>query len=251
MLTDLSGFYLKIGQVFATKADLLPAAYPKSLRQLFDACSPAPYSTVLRTLRRELGADVVASSFSYIDPTPLATATIAQVHRAILADGSAVVVKVQHVGMEALMRSDIANMLRVVDALEALNLDLNFDQKSILKEYQAQVPFEFDFLRERAALERITASIANGCPTTRVRCPRAYPLLSTKRVLTMQFMDGPAFSVLQRALEPRPDGSRRPPPPGCSPEDFSKMMRELLTAFGQQIFVERLFHSDPHPCVCH
>ena len=67
----------QVGQVFATKAELLPPAYPRKLRALFDACTPAPFAVVRRTVERELGAPL-EQLFAYVDPTPLATATIAQ-----------------------------------------------------------------------------------------------------------------------------------------------------------------------------
>ncbi len=116
----------QVGQVFATKAELVPAAYPRRLRALFDACQPAPWATVRRTIERELGAPL-ETLFAFVDPKPLATATIAQVrgaarrskaplsrqrarsraprrrqvHRGRLHDGREIVVKVQHEGMEA------------------------------------------------------------------------------------------------------------------------------------------------------
>lgn len=102
--------------MFATKAELLPAAYPRRLRALFDDCEAAPFSRVRRTIERELGAPLEAL-FAHVDPVPLATATIAQVHRARLHDGRDVVVKVQHHGMEVRapkrmhLRSDVADAL--------------------------------------------------------------------------------------------------------------------------------------------
>jgi len=245
LLVELSGFYLKVGQVFATKADLLPPAYPRALRRLFDACPAAPLWEVRRTLERELGAPLSAL-FASFEAAPLATATVAQVHRAVLADGRLVAVKVQHEGMEALMRSDISNMLRVCELLERCRLDLNFDQVSILREYRTQVPLEFDFDRERGLLARIGAAIAVDCPESAVACPAPVAGRCSRRVLTMEFMDGQPLSRLHAALEAaRAAGA--PVPPGASPAEMGTLVTRLLQSFGHQIFALGVFHSDPHP----
>jgi len=228
--------------VFATKADLIPPQYPRQLRRLFDACTPASFKVVRRTLERELGAPL-ESLFAEIDPEPLATATIAQVHRGRLHDGRQIVVKVQHEGMERLMGGDLRNMRRVCELLEWAQFDLNFDQVSVMREYEEQVPLEFDFTRERAMLERIGGSSARHS-SGRVSSPASVPHLCTRRVLTMEFMDGVPFSRLQQALDaPEP----RRLPPGASPAEMGAMLTDLLVAFGHQIFEEGVFHSDPHP----
>jgi len=238
-----SGFYLKVGQVFATKADVLPPQYPRVLRRAFDECPPASFKAIKRTLERELGAPL-ATLFASIDPKPLATATIAQVHTATLHDGTRVAVKVQHDGMERVMRSDLTNMLRVALFLERMKFDLNFDQVSVIREYQVQVPLEFDFCRERDLLQRIGADI--GVHTKgKVTCPRTVDKLCTRRVLTMEFMDGCSFSSLQRSLDA--EHAQLKLPPGAAPAEMAAMVTDLLRCYGHQIFTLGVFHSDPHP----
>ena len=268
MLNELGGFYAKVGQVvrggrfacrrvhtslilrrlshqFASKGDLLPPAYIRRLRTLFDKCPPASFASVKRTIERELKRPV-ASLFASLDPLPLATATIAQVHRATLFDGTRLAVKVQHRGQEARMRSDIASMCLVCRAVAALKLDLNFDQVSIMREYAEQIPLEFDFDREREALVSVGGSLAAALPALRLRCPSAIPRLCTRRVLTMTFLDGVPVSALQRRLEAARCAGQ-PPPPGCSPSEVGAAYTTLLTAYGHMIFCLGVFHSDPHP----
>jgi aarF domain-containing kinase len=232
-----------VGQVFATKADVLPPQYPRVLRNAFDACPPAAFSTVKRTLERELGAPV-ETLFAHIDPQPLATATIAQVHAAQLHDGTRVAVKVQHDGMERVMRSDLLNMLRVSEFLQWAQFDLNFDQVSIIREYQVQVPLEFDFCRERRLLTAIGTEIEANTQG-RVTSPRPVERLCSRRVLTMQFMDGVSFSALQRSMDATHEQLK--PAAGTSPGEMTAMVTDLLRSFGHQIFTLGVFHSDPHP----
>jgi len=240
-----------VGQVFATKAELLPAAYPRKLRSLFDNCEAAPFARIRRTIEAELGAPL-ETLFAHIDPVPLATATIAQVHRGRLHDGRDIVVKVQHHGMERTMRSDITNMLRVCRFLEWAKLDLNFDQVSIMHEYKEQVPLEFDFCREAELLQRIGGALRSGMPGCRVVVPDLVAERSTRRVLCLEFMQGVPFSAMQRAVDPThalqgPAGDAASLPPGAAPREMDAMVRDLLDSFGHQIFVQGVFHSDPHP----
>jgi hypothetical protein len=147
-----------------------------------------------------------------------------------------------------MMKSDITNMLRVCRFLDWAGLDLNFDQVSIMQEYEQQVPLEFDFCREAALLTRIGAALRAGAPAVAVDCPTAVPALSTRRVLTLEFMHGVPFSALQRALDAAPSGA--PPallPPGAAPAEMAAMLTSLLESFGHQIFIQGVFHSDPHP----
>eukprot|EP00854_Cymbomonas_tetramitiformis_P021756 gene21756-26170_t len=158
MLVQLSGFYVKVGQVFAAKADLLPVEYIRVLHSLLDSCPPEPFSAIARTVERELGAPL-KDLFATFEETALATATIAQVHQARTLAGELVVVKVQRPNMQRLMTGDMTNMLLVSSWLERRGLDLKFDHVACLREYREQVPLEFDFTREVKMLSNITRSL--------------------------------------------------------------------------------------------
>ena len=186
MILELGGFYLKVGQVFATKSDLLPPQYVAALKSVFDDCPPVPASKIDSILRKEFGNKPVSAVFKSFDTNALASATIAQVHVAhVDVDGkdTKVAVKVQNPGSERLMRMDMANMLFVSTFMDSLRVSLPFDHTSILKEYRTQVPLEFDFKRESAMLTLIGDAIHGKVPD--VETPRVIPGLCTKRVVTV------------------------------------------------------------------
>jgi aarF domain-containing kinase len=155
-----------------------------------------------------------------------------------------------------MMKSDITNMLRVCRFLDWAGLDLQFDQVSIMEEYETQVPLEFDFCREASLLSRIGGALRAGAPSVAVDCPAAVSSHSTRRVLTLEFMDGVPFSALQRAVDNGGGASSsssassalgKPLPAGAAPEEMRALLTSLLASFGHQIFIQGVFHSDPHP----
>jgi aarF domain-containing kinase len=158
-----------------------------------------------------------------------------------------------------MMKSDITNMLRVCRFLDWAGLDLQFDQVSIMEEYETQVPLEFDFCREASLLSRIGGALRAGAPSVAVDCPAAVSSHSTRRVLTLEFMDGVPFSALQRAVDNGGGASSssastsassalaKPLPAGAAPEEMRAMLTSLLASLVHQIFIQGVFHSDPHP----
>ena len=263
MILELGGFYLKVGQVFATKSDLLPPQYIAALKSVFDDCAPVSSREIKKIVEKDLNGST-DELFAEFDSRPMATATIAQVHVARLRDAprTKVAVKVQVPGSERLMRMDMKNMLAVSEFADAHGARLPFDHSSILKEYRAQVPLEFDFERESQMLTLIGAAIKGRVPE--VTTPRAFEKLSSRRVLTMSFVDGePLGDIIQRALRATADG---PPgtPIGSSPGyhervaagmqtkhgvsvDGNALVARLAESYGTQIFGIGKFHSDPHP----
>ena len=264
MILELGGFYLKVGQVFATKSDLLPPQYIAALKSVFDDCAPADARAIVKIVEKDLGGSV-DSLFAEFDRAPMATATIAQVHVARLRDAprTKVAVKVQVPGSERLMKMDMRNMLAVSEfADDRLRVRLPFDHTSILKEYAIQVPLEFDFKREAQMLTVIGAAIQGRVPD--VTTPRAFERLSSRRVLTMSFVEGePLGDIIQRALRGSaggPPGSPISSSPGYHERaaagmqtkggvsvDGNALVARLVESYGTQIFGIGRFHSDPHP----
>lgn len=252
MLFDLHGFYVKVGQVFATKADLLPPAYIPALKSTLDACPESSFGRVRRMLERELGKKL-EDVFESVEHKPLAAATVAQVHRATMLDGRQVAVKVQHQGVERLMLSDIGNMLFVSETLEHMGLRLNFDHVSILHEYRKQVPVEFDFAREVEMMD--TAAVAlQKCSTDRVIVPAPLKEFCTNKVIVMDYIEGAPLSkhlAAVAAAKATTDGAYSVPAGVASSYESLRgdedVVRPLLEAFGHMIFREGKFHADPHP----
>ena len=272
LLRELSGFYLKVGQVFATKQDLFPPQYVRKLSFLYDACPPAPVDEVIQIVEQSLGKPLL-ELFEYFDYEPLATATVAQVHRArMMPTGQEVVVKVQRQGMEKLMRQDMGNMLFFAHFMHRLGFDLKIDQVSILREYQEQVPLEFDFKRESRLLDTVGCSIRRDLANASVVVPEFISELSSEKVLTMSFMEGPSLNQVVKLMETGasdPLNRRRSTmelagvlEPGDvardeHKENFAQLERlkfnpqallfNIIRCYGQQIFIDGVFHSDPHP----
>ena len=263
MILELGGFYLKVGQVFATKSDLLPPQYIAALKSVFDDCPPVDARKIKKIVEKDLRGSM-DSLFAEFEKQPMATATIAQVHVARLrgAHKTKVAVKVQVPGSERLMRMDMKNMLAVSEFADNRGVRLPFDHTSILKEYRAQVPLEFDFHREASMLTVIGAAIKGRVPD--VTTPKAYPNLSARRVLTMSFVEGePLGDIIQRALRATaggPPGSPISSSPGFHERaaagmqtkggvsvDGNALVARLCESYGTQIFGIGKFHSDPHP----
>eukprot|EP00798_Chlamydomonas_sp_ICE-L_P030643 gene30642-35658_t len=139
MLRDIKGFYMKLGQIIASKTDMLPAVYTASLRRLCDQLPPTPFSQVKELIERELKGSL-AECFTSVDPVPLASATIAQVHRAVSLDGVELALKVQHPGAVNMMKADLVNMKFGCDLMELLHINIGFDLPSVVQEYYIQFP---------------------------------------------------------------------------------------------------------------
>ena len=167
MVLELGGFYLKVGQVFATKSDLLPRNTPRRSNRSSTIARRFNGSVARHIVEHELGGDV-SELFSSFDAEALATATIAQVHAydANDANKTKVAVKIQNPGSERLMVMDMRTMLWASETADAMGLHLPFDHTGILREYRNQVPLEFDFSREAACSPRLARRCKAKCRTS-------------------------------------------------------------------------------------
>ncbi|GHP08704.1 hypothetical protein PPROV_000744100 [Pycnococcus provasolii] len=257
LVLTMSGFYVKSAQILGSKADFMPEQWTKRLRPLFDDHPPERrFHVVARAVERylsltERGRELLPVKkikgsttlrelvFDTFEPEALAAASIGQVHRATLADGTSVVVKVQKLGVDGLIKSDLANMKLVARFLRPY---LPFDITPIADESIKQIPKEFDFERESRMQMEIRVSLNNseyGEP--HVYIPLAYRDLSTTRLLVMEFMEGVPFSKLLKEEQVAHD-ARLMKLRGLVPGAFQK----LLLAYGHMMFVDGKFHADPH-----
>ncbi|KAK3040592.1 hypothetical protein RJ639_026913 [Escallonia herrerae] len=187
MCSDLGGFFLKVAQIIG-KPDLAPAAWVRRLVTLYDQAPATPSDIVRIVLERELGGNV-DDFFDNFEADPLGSASIAQVHRARLrGDKRDVVVKIQHPGVQDLMMTDIRNLQAF--ALYMQKTDIKFDLFSITKEMEKQIGYEFDFLREADAMERIHRFLYENNKKSPVLVPRVMQNMVTRRVLVMEYIDG-------------------------------------------------------------
>lgn len=222
-LEDAGVSFVKLGQILATRPDLLPPEFIDELTHLQSRARPVPWSTVVAVIRTELGADP-ATVFSRIDPEPIATASIAQVHTATLLDGGDVVLKVQRPGIGPVVADDMEILARLARRLERrASWAARLGVVALVEGFAASLREELDFRVERRNL----AAIDPG-PSAVVRTPAVYGTYSTARLLVLERIHGRPVTEAPPELRPR----------------FAHALLEALLA---QIMVGGRFHADPHP----
>ncbi|KAL8273302.1 hypothetical protein Esti_002803 [Eimeria stiedai] len=226
-IKELKGWWVKVGQFLSTRSDLLPQQYIHHLIKLQDMMPTTPYEVIKKRLEAELGD--LDQIFSKIEEKALASASVGQVHRAWLKDGSAVVIKVQHADVENLLMHDMANLKQLSWAFGMLEPGMNF--VPILEEWQKAAGKELDFRFEFAHQQR--AYDAAQRSQIGVVIPKCYPDLVTKSVFVMEYIDG--FKVTDTAKLDQYGIDRR------------ELMYQLCDSFAYQIHIDGLFNGDPHP----
>ena len=225
---ELGLVFLKFGQVLAMRRDLLPAAYIKELELLHDELPPMSIKTVSSTVEAELGTPL-KELFSSFGKTPLAAATIAQVHEATLHNGRHVAVKVQRPHLKAIISTDIAALTYLVRLGEFLFPKLRaFDLPVIVREFAITLNRETDFSREARSMKLFRSRLAN---ITNLWIPEVVTECSGKTVLTMEFSAGERVDHYAK----------------LHPEAMPQAMDTLIKLMLQSIFEEGSFHADPHP----
>ncbi|XP_073048487.1 uncharacterized protein [Primulina eburnea] len=240
MCAELGGFFLKVAQIIG-KPDLAPTAWVRRLVTLCDQAPATQYNVVKAVLEEELGQSM-DELFERFDVNPLGSASIAQVHRARLkGEKSDIVVKVQHPGVHSLMMTDIRNMQAF--ALYMQKTDIKFDLYSVTKEMEKQIGYEFNFLREADAMDRIRCFLYDNNKKSPVQVPRVIRGLVTRRVLVMEYIDGIPIMKLGDEIAKRglnPSGK-------VAAAAKQNILKSLTLIYGQMILGSGFFHADPHP----
>lgn len=229
----------KIGQYLALRPDLIPKEYADEFLKLVDQVPPFSWEEASNVLRSELRRDP-ASLFPYIERRPVAAGSLAQVHRARLDDGTEVAVKIQRPGIEATIARDVRRMKRLGRLLERRGGEKIASPAELADEVERWLMEEIDFTRELENVQRLR-ELAAKSPIQYI--PRAYPRLSTRRVLTYEFVDGiPASSALAEIRDGLRHAERV-----VGGMDYETFAENLITACLTQIFRYRFFHTDLHP----
>jgi predicted unusual protein kinase regulating ubiquinone biosynthesis (AarF/ABC1/UbiB family) len=231
-IIKLRGLFIKVGQLISIMANVLPDAFREELQGLQDQVPPRPYADIEARLREEFGGRAPTEVFAEFSPEPVASASIGQVHRARLPTGEAVAVKVQYPDIEEIVRIDLRALQRIFAVLRWFMPDYGFD--TIYREIREMVLAELDYRREAAAIQKISGNFAaRGQSTAQVRFPRVMGAFSTARVLTTEWMEGAKVADLEKLQALNVD--RR------------AAARLCVEAYCQQIFIDGLYHADPHP----
>lgn len=224
---ELGLTFLKFGQVLALRRDLLPDAYIDELELLHDQLPARPIDRVRRTVEYELGAPI-AKLFASFGETPLAAATIAQVHEATLHSGRHVAVKVQRPGLEEMISTDIAAMFYLVKLGEKFFPRLRaLDLPVLVREFASSLNRETDFGHEARSIVLFRKALAD---VPGLWIPDVVAEHCSGSVLTMEFSEGERIDLYAAS----------------HPEEMPRLINTLVRVTLQTIFEEGLFHADPH-----
>jgi ubiquinone biosynthesis protein len=221
------GLFIKVGQLISILSNFLPEEFRQGLVRLQDKLPPRPYEEVAARVESELGRSPDAM-FAEFERAPIATASLAQVHRARLADGRIVAVKVQHVDIDQTARADLILIRRLLGIVQWVTRVRGLE--SYYPEICQMIAEELDFTKEASNIEAIAARFAAD-PT--VRCPVVVHAHSTRRVLTTEYIEGTKITDFD-ALAAR----------GL---DRRVLAERIVGAYCRMIFVDGVYHADPHP----
>lgn len=225
-MIEQRGVFIKIGQFLSSRVDLLPEEYTGELSKLQDQVPPAPFEEIRKRLIEELGP--IEDVFSRFDETPIASASLGQVHSACLRDGDCIVVKVQYPGIEQVIAADMRTIKVIMRILRMLYSQVNLDV--IYAEFSRIVMEELDYLREGKNAETFARNFSGN---QRIRIPIVYWPYTTSKVLTLEYLEGTKISDIN-AIE-------------RNGIDRKEVARLLAEAYCQMFFLDGFFHGDPHP----
>jgi len=225
-MVEMKGVLIKIGQFLSSRVDILPEEYTNELSKLQDQVPPAPIADIMKRVIEEIGPP--GEVFSSFDETPIASASLGQVHRACLRDGECIVVKVQYPGIEAVIASDIRTLSFVIRILKVLYRHINLDV--IYSEFSRIIREELDYIQEGKNAEAFARNFA-GNP--KIRIPAVYWPFTTSKVLTLEYLAGVKITDFDEI--------------DAQGIDRKEVARTLAGAYCQMFFLDGYFHGDPHP----
>ncbi|HDM10436.1 MAG TPA: AarF/ABC1/UbiB kinase family protein [Desulfobacteraceae bacterium] len=229
-MEELGPTFIKMGQILSTRPDLLPVEFIQELGKLQDHVPPFEYAQVKDIIERELGVPL-GQLFKDFEETPLASASIGQVHRARLVDGDEVVVKAQRPGIRKTIEVDLEIMLHLATLMERHLKAMEIHRPTrIVEEFARTLEKELDYTIEAAHTERFAMQFIGD---TTVYVPKIYREATTSRVLTMEYVSGIKASEIARLDEA-----------GLDRREIARRGFDLIM---KQVFVHGFFHADPHP----
>ncbi|TAF02949.1 MAG: AarF/ABC1/UbiB kinase family protein [Nostocales cyanobacterium] len=239
ILVDLGPVYVKLGQLLSTRPDLLNAAYIEELSTLQDEVPPVPWSEVEIVIRKQL-KHPLEETFRTVNHLPVAAGSIAQTHRATLADGREVALKVQRPGIDSTIAQDIALIQGIADLVARTDFGQTYDIKSIAEEFTKALEAELDFTREAGYTDQLRRNLSQGrwYDPTQIVVAEIYWHLTTEKLLVMEWLDG--VPLLSADLSINDNG-----------QDLNTKRKAVTTllfrVFFQQLYIDGFFHADPHP----
>ncbi len=229
VLEKLGPTFIKLGQILSTRPDLVPAEWANEFKKLQDDCQHIPFAEIYQVLVLEFPGRLDLL-FSAIEESPLAAASIAQVHRATMKDGTPVVIKVLRPGTRQLIEEDMALVESLAQLLEQYFSDLGYSPTAVVKEFSRELLKEINLVIEGQSTERLRRYFEDD---PNISFPKVYWSATTRNTLTMQEIKGRLLSTVH-------------------PEELDQRERRTIVANGTDaVFKQCLrfgfFHADPHP----
>ncbi len=232
VLVELGPTFVKLGQVLSVRPDILPQEVLTEFESLQDRVPPMAEEDVHWVVEHELDRPL-QEVFRSIDPEPLGSASIAQVHRAVLKNGQEVAVKLQRRGIERTIRSDLSILYALAQLADGrLDLPGMHTPRAIIREFDLAISRELDFHQELQNAERLGQYFLDL--DVDVSVPEVYPEWSTRRMLVMELIEGKPLKQVLHDVKPRSEEARR-------------LAHAIMEATYRQAFDYGFFHGDPHP----
>ncbi|WP_020676669.1 ABC1 kinase family protein [Geopsychrobacter electrodiphilus] len=229
-LEELGPTFIKLGQLLSTRPDVIPPEYINELKKLQDCVPAVSTEEIKKQFERELGAKADAL-FQNFDPIPLATASVAQVHRGILKNGEQVVFKIRRPGIQRVIETDVDILMGLAYLVENhLPGGDMYDPIGLVKEFRRTINRELDFSREGRTIERFSKNFADD---DAVRIPQVHWEYSGRTVLTLEYLAGIKVSHLDELIQ--------------AGYDLKIIAHRGAASFLKQVFEHGFFHADPHP----
>jgi len=228
-IEELGPAFVKFGQILSTRREMIPAGVYEELIKLQDKVAPVPYETIESTVVRYCGP--VDEAFQSFEKIPFAAASVSQVHRAVLHDGTKVAVKVQRPGIRRVIEVDLPIMRRLAERVERLEPDLAvYNPSRLVDEFVTQIYKELDFVHDGQNADTLNRNFEDN---PKIKAPKIFWDYSGTELLTMEFIDGVRIDNVAAIREM-----------GVDPASIAEVG---FQAYLKQIFIDGFFHSDPHP----
>jgi len=224
---QLEGLFVKFSQQVSTMSGILPEAYIKEFEKAQSHSLPRPFTHIKTRIESELKGNIT-DFFSSFNETPIGTASIGQVHKGKLKSGEIVAVKVQHLNIEEIAKLDLDLILKLLKIVQVFIKIPGFN--SVFEEVKKMIQEELDYVHEAQQIEIISSNLKKD---DRIVIPKVYNQLSTCKVLVMDFVEGEKITdhafLAQNGI------------------DTEVVIKNFLDIFSKNIFIDGVYHADPHP----
>lgn len=248
ILIDLGPVYVKLGQLLSTRPDLLPSSYIEELSTLQDDVPPVAWADIEVVLRQELPRPL-EEVFASINPRPVAAGSIAQTHKATLADGREVALKIQRPGIDIIVDQDINLIRGIADLAARTDFGQTYDFKGLAEEFTNALRDELAFTKEASYTDllRRNMSTSRWFEPNELVIPEVFWDLTTEKLLVLEWLDGVPLLAATFPIENNSNGNGNGKDGVFKPLSRRQVTTLLFRAFIQQIFINGFFHADPHP----